>query len=144
MNFKQHAQNYALFFENLNRDLDINDYRIIFSEDIYFEDPFQKINDLCSLIKIFNHMYETLEEPSFKVTEIITKDNISYLRWIFKYKTSKASKEYELFMGVSRVEFSSKGKVISHIDYWDSGVNIYEKIPIIKYIIKYIKNKLKA
>ncbi|ADG93285.1 conserved hypothetical protein [Arcobacter nitrofigilis DSM 7299] len=144
MNFKQHAQNYALFFENLNRDLDINDYRIIFSEDIYFEDPFQKINDLSSLIKIFNHMYETLEEPSFNVTEIITKENISYLRWIFKYKTSKISKEYELFMGVSRVEFSSKGKVVSHIDYWDSGVNIYEKVPVLKYIIKYIKNKLKA
>jgi len=144
MNYELHTKNYALFFENLNKDLDVYDYKIVFAEDVYFEDPFQKTNDLASLINIFSHMYKTLEQPSFKVTEIVTKDNISYLRWIFKYKTSKSSKSFESFIGVSRVEFTSKGKVSSHIDYWDSGVNIYEKIPLLKYLIKFIKNKLKA
>lgn len=144
MNYELYAKNYAFFFENLNKNLMTNDYKIIFEEDVYFEDPFQKTNDLSSLINIFSHMYKTLEQPSFKVTEIATKDNISYIRWVFKYKTSKDNKIFESFIGVSRVEFTSKGKVSSHIDYWDSGVNIYEKIPLLKYIIKFIKNKIKA
>ncbi|PLY11461.1 MAG: hypothetical protein C0626_02545 [Arcobacter sp.] len=144
MNYEQYAQNYALFFENLNINVTLEEYKEIFIEDVYFEDPFQKTNDIDSLINIFSHMYKTLEEPSFKITEAITKGNISYLRWTFRYKTSKNSKDFQSFIGVSRVEFTSKGKVSSHIDYWDSGVNIYEKIPLLKHIIKLIKNKIKA
>lgn len=144
MNYETQAKNYALFFENLNKDLKREDYEKIFSKYVYFEDPFQKIYDLKNLIKIFTHMYETLYEPNFKIIEIVTNNNISYLRWYFKYKTSKKSKEFESFIGVSRIEFTTKGKVISHIDYWDSGVNVYGKIPILKSVIKFLIKRIKA
>ena len=144
MNYENQAKNYALFFENLNKDLKIDDYEKIFSKYVYFEDPFQKVYDLKELVKIFNHMYETLHEPNFKVIEIVTNEKVSYLRWYFKYKFKKNSKEFESFVGVSRIEFTPKGKVISHIDYWDSGVNIYGKIPVLSLIIKFIIKRIKA
>lgn len=143
MNYEKYAQNYALFFENLNKDMKIDEYALIFDEKIYFEDPFQKTYDLKSLYKIYVHMYESLHEPRFLVKEIVTSNNIAYLQWSFIFKTSKAS-TIDDFTGVSRIEFNEKGKVVSHIDYWDSSSNVYEKVPILKNVLRYIKNRIKA
>lgn len=143
MNYEKYAQNYALFFENLNKDMKIDEYALIFDEKIYFEDPFQKTYDLKSLYKIYVHMYESLHEPRFLVKEIVTSNNIAYLQWSFIFKTSKVS-TIDDFTGVSRIEFNEKGKVVSHIDYWDSSSNVYEKVPILKNVLRYIKNRIKA
>ena len=143
MNYERYAQNYALFFENLNKDMKIDEYALIFDEKVYFEDPFQKTYDLESFYKIYVHMYESLYEPRFLVKEIALTNNVAYLQWSFIYKTSKDA-QIDDFTGVTRVEFNEEGKAISHIDYWDSATNIYEKIPILKNIISYIKNRIKA
>ncbi len=143
MNYSKYIQNYALFFENLNKDISIQEYENIFSKDIYFEDPFQKTKGINSIYNIFDHMYKSLDEPRFIVKEIIENENIAYLQWnfIFKYKNSK---NIESFTGVSRIELNEDLKVVSHIDYWDAASNIYEKVPVLKSILRFIKNKIKA
>lgn len=143
MDYEKLTSNYALFFENLNKDMTKDDYEKFFSKDVYFEDPFQKTYDINSLQNIFNHMYETLHEPRFQVKEFAVNKNYAYLQWIFLYKRDKNS-SLETFTGVSRIEFNDEGKVKSHIDYWDSATNIYEKIPLLKNILIFIKNRIKA
>ena len=143
MNYSKQIQNYALFFENLNKNISIEEYRTIFSEEIYFEDPFQKTKGIKAIYKIFEHMYKSVDEPRFIVKEIIEQENIAYLQWnfIFKYKNCK---DIESFTGVSRIELNDDLKVISHIDYWDAASNIYEKVPLLKSILRFIKTKIKA
>jgi len=141
MNYERYAQNYALFFENLNKDMKIDEYTLIFDKNIYFEDPFQKTYDLDSLYKNCVHIYETLYKPRFLVKEIVLKDNIAYLQWNFIFKRSKEA-QIDNFTGVSRVEFNENGKAVSHIDYWDSSTNVYEKVPILKNILGFIKNRI--
>jgi len=143
MNYEKYIKNYALFFENLTKDMQIEEYALIFDDEVYFEDPFQKTYDLASLYKIYEHMYETLHEPRFLVKETALTNNIAYIQWSFIYKRDENS-NIDDFTGVSRVEFNEDGKVISHIDYWDASTHVYEKIPILKSIINYIKNKVKA
>ncbi|MFK2821639.1 nuclear transport factor 2 family protein [Arcobacter sp. YIC-80] len=143
MNYSKQIQNYALFFENLNKDISFFEYKNIFSDDVYFEDPFQKTKGIQAIYNIFNEMYKTIDEPRFLVKEIIQNDDIAYLQWNFMFKY-KNSKNMESFTGVSRVQLDSQGKVISHIDYWDAASNIYEKIPVLKSILRFIKNKIKA
>lgn len=143
MNYEKYAQNYALFFENLNKDMKIDEYALIFDEKVYFEDPFQKTHDLEALYKIYVHMYDTLYEPRFLVKEIALRDNVAYLQWSFIFKTSKEA-QIDDFTGVTRVEFNEEGKAVSHIDYWDSSTNVYEKVPILKNVLRYIKNRIKA
>ena len=45
---------------------------------------------------------------------------------------------------MSEVIFNEQGMVIEHIDYWDSGEQFYEKIPIIGGLLRIIKNRLKV
>ena len=138
-----YAIQYGDFFENLSKEDTEESYRIFFDENSSFEDPFQKVQGLDAIYKVFEHMYTTLVDPKFRVDEIIENDSIAYLKWHFYFKLSK-NEEEQSFVGVSRVEFDRLGKVISHVDYWDAASNMYEKIPLLGSLLRMIKRKLHA
>jgi len=141
MKVAEHAYNYASFYENLNDITPKNDYKKFFDENSYFEDPFHKVNGVEQIYPIFEKMYKTLVDPIFSVDEVICSNSVAYIRWEFRYSLSKSAKT-EKFTGISRVEFNHHGLVISHIDYWDAAVHVYEKIPIIGSILRFIKRKI--
>ena len=137
------AFDYVAFFEQINEHTSINEYKKVFDKNVRFKDPFQDIKGIDNLFKIFEDMYLKLDNPYFEVTEIVEQNNIAYLKWNFYFSFKNNSKK-EFFEGVSRVEFNKENKVISHIDYWDSSSNLYEKIPILSFFMRFIKNKINS
>lgn len=137
------GSNYASFFENLDRNTPIEEYKKMFNENAKFKDPFHEVIGINNIYKIFEDMYLKLDNPKFKITEIVEHNNIVYIKWDFIFYFKNSNNE-ESFEGVSRIEFNKSDKVISHIDYWDSGSNLYEKIPIVSSFIKFIKKRIKA
>lgn len=138
---------YASFFETININTKIEEYEKVFDKDAKFKDPFNEVVGIEKIYNIFQDMYEKLDNPKFKIKEIIEQKNIAYLKWEFIF-SFKNSKKIESFEGVSRIEFKQNEegwnkKVVSHIDYWDSSENLYEKIPILSFFIKLIKRKIK-
>jgi len=135
------AKQYADFFEALNVQDSKKKYETFFDENSHFEDPFQKVQGLDAIYKVFEHMYTTLHNPRFIIEEIVSNDAVAYLRWNFIFKLSKNAEE-ESFIGVSRVEFTSEGKVLRHVDYWDAAQNVYEKVPLLGFVLRIIKRRL--
>jgi hypothetical protein len=143
MTIKSVAKEYANFFESISEQTPLSKYKNIFDEKVYFEDPFQKVTGVTKVYEVFQHMYATLHAPRFIVDEIICEDDKAYLRWSFSYQRS-SEHDIEKFTGVSRVVFLQTGKVLSHIDYWDAGANVYEKIPLLGSLIRFIKKRIAA
>jgi len=143
MDIEQTAKNYAKFFESISQETPMQDYAQVFDENIYFEDPFQKVIGLAKVYHIFQHMYETLYRPHFIVDEIVFNKNSTYLHWNFTYQL-KPTGEIQKFTGVSRVQFLETGKALSHVDYWDAAENVYEKVPLLGSILRRIKQRIKA
>lgn len=137
------ARIYARFFENIDKNTPRKEYEKIFEKNVRFKDPFHDIKGVHKLYKIFEDMYIKLDNPNFKITEIIEQNNIAYLKWNFHFSFKNNNKD-ESFEGVSRVEFNKENKVISHIDYWDSSSNLYEKIPILAFFMRFIKSKINS
>ncbi|QKF82968.1 nuclear transport factor 2 family protein [Halarcobacter ebronensis] len=136
------AKNYADFFETLNENISIVEYKKYFDEGTLFKDPFHEVKGVGNIYNIFMKMYKNLDNPKFKIEEIVENDTTSYIKWIF-YFSFKGEEKRESFSGVSRVYFNDKKMVISHEDFWDAAENIYEKIPLLKYFIKLVKIKIK-
>ncbi|PLY09688.1 MAG: hypothetical protein C0625_00370 [Arcobacter sp.] len=137
------ALNYVSFFENINSFTPINEYEKVLDTNAKFKDPFHEVVGIEKIYFIFQDMYLKLDEPKFKIKEVVEQNNIAYIKWDFEFSFKNNTKE-ESFEGVSRVEFNEKGKAISHIDYWDTAENLYEKIPILSSFIKFIKRKIKS
>lgn len=143
MNTEIYAKSYANFYEKLSSKSPVGTYKDFFDENSEFEDPFQKLKGLEKIFAVFEDMYKKLYNPRFIVDEVVCSNEVAYLRWIFEYSLDE-NKEKQSFVGISRVTFNEEGKVKSHIDYWDASQHVYEKIPLLGSILRFIKSKLHA
>jgi hypothetical protein len=135
--------NYITFFENITKDTDLIEYKKVFDEDATFKDPFHNVLGVEKIYTVFQDMYRKLDNPLFKINEVIQQNNIVYIKWDFEFQF-KNDATVQSFEGVSRVVLNNEGKAISHVDYWDSAENLYEKIPIVSFFIKFLKNRIKS
>ena len=125
---------YVRLFESLNLE-NLNKFDDLCDENIYFEDPFNKVYGIENFKRIFSNTLNKLDNVEFKVLNIISKNNIYIIKWEMIYFAF--NKNNSIF-GLSEVTIDKNEKIISHIDYWDSYNNFYVKIPIFGLIFKFI------
>ncbi len=129
------------FFENLTEDTSIDDFKTIYHAQVKFKDPFNEVKGIDAVQHVFAHMYRNLDEPKFTITEYVDKADIAYVKWKFHF-SFKNDRSKEMFEGVSRLVMNNEGRVVEHIDYWDASEHMYEKMPIIGWLLRTIKRKI--
>ncbi len=134
VNIENFAKKYGNFFENIAEDK-IDVLNTLCTKDILFKDPFNSFTGLEKFKKVFQHMYKQSVDPKFSVVDISASNSTAYMKLVFS--TGKLIK----IEGVSEVKFNEEGLVCSHIDHWDSASQIFIKIPILKYFIRYLIKK---
>ena len=134
MKKKNNIDNYVKLFETLSLE-NINKFDKLLDENIYFEDPFNKVYGIENFKKIFSKTLKKLDNVEFKVLEIISKKNIYIIKWEMMFF---AFKKNNSIFGLSEVTVSKNKKIVSHIDYWDSYNNFYTKIPIFGFIFRFV------
>ena len=132
-------ENYIKLFESLNLE-NLNEFDKLLDENIYFEDPFNKVYGIENFKRIFFNTLNKLDNVEFKVLNIISKNNIYILKWEMIYFAF--NKNNSIF-GLSEVIIGANKKIVSHIDYWDSYNNFYTKIPIFGLIFKFFLSLVK-
>jgi hypothetical protein len=133
---------YARFFESLTPETPLEAFRDCFDDYAGFSDPFHTVIGVEAIYQVFEKMYADLYKPRFKIDEVIANDDVAYIRWHFFYRFKEHGAPQN-FSGVSRVEFSSSGKVLKHTDYWDAASNLYEHLPLIGSIMRFIKERIR-
>lgn len=116
-------------------------FKTIYDDKVSFKDPFNEVKGIKAVYSIFAHMYGNLDNPRFVITEYLDKQNIIYVKWDFLF-AFKGAKEESSFEGVSRLTVNEEDKVISHIDYWDAAEHMYEKMPLVGSLLRFIKRKI--
>ena len=134
MKKKSKIENYVKLFESLNLK-NLHKFDKLLDENIYFEDPFNKVYGIENFKKIFSNTLNKLDNVEFKVLNIISKNNIYIIKWEMIYF---AFNKTNSIFGLSEVTISENNKIVSHIDYWDSYNNFYTKIPFLGLIFKFV------
>ena len=116
-----------------------------YSADAYFKDPFNEVRGLASIQRIFSHMFTQVGEPRFVVTESIVADNGVMLVWEFNFQLKLWGKsQTQVMRGVSHLRFDADGKVNFHRDYWDTGEELYMKLPAIGSLMRGLRRVMAA
>ena len=129
---KSLVKNYINLFSNLSPE-NINKFDDLISKDIVFIDPFNNIKGLDNFKNIFYHMFDTVEEPKFDILDYAQNKDHIFLKWKMTFYAFKASQTIE---GMSDITLNKEGKVISHLDYWDSLNGIFIKLPFLGFLYK--------
>ena len=115
----------------------------VYAPDVHFRDPFNDVRGIEELRRIFGHMYETLEEPRFAITETILGGDRAVLVWDFDFRI-KAWKPRvtQRIHGLSVVRFGADGRVTHHRDYWDAAGELYAKLPLVGPLVRYLARRM--
>jgi uncharacterized protein YuzE len=129
------------FFDTLNKEVSLEEFGTIYDDSVVFKDPFNEVKGISAVYRIFQEMYLSLDNPRFIISEYVNNESIAYVKWdfIFHFKGNKNEHRFE---GVSRIEINVEGKIISHIDFWDASEHIYEKIPLLGSVLRFVKRKI--
>ena len=116
-----------------------------YSADAYFKDPFNEVRGLAPIQRIFTHMFTQVGEPRFVVTESIVAENGAMLIWEFNFQLKQWGKsQTQILRGVSHLRFDADGKVNFHRDYWDTGEELYMKLPAIGTLMRGLRRVMAA
>lgn len=116
-----------------------------YSADAWFKDPFNEVRGLEAIERIFHHMFTQVAEPRFVVTERIVDAGGAMLVWEFCFRVSLWGRgETQVMRGVSHLRFAPDGKVCYHRDYWDTGEELYMKLPVLGGLWRGLRRMLAA
>ncbi|MEQ1914072.1 MAG: nuclear transport factor 2 family protein [Sideroxydans sp.] len=130
------------FFENVSLQ-SVKDIAELYDADAYFKDPFNEVRGQANIIHIFEHMFKQVDAPRFIIKQSILQDADAFIVWNFEFKM-RGTKQLQTIHGSSHVRFNTAGKVAYHRDYWDAAEELYEKIPVLGNLMRFIKRKARG
>ena len=133
---------FAAYFESIS-EATLPQLRDFYAPDAYFKDPFNEVRDVASIEHIFAAMYVALHDPGFVVHSKIEQANEAFLTWDFCFRIKKYKPHVtRIIRGSSHLKFDGHDRVCYHRDYWDSAEALYEKLPIIGALLRFLKNRV--
>ena len=131
-----------VFFEKLQAS-DVAWLGRLYTEQAFFKDPFNEVNGLAGVQRVFAHMFATLDAPRFRVLDTLVEGQQCFLTWDFMFRMKGQSIERRIH-GSSHLRFAHDGRVAYHRDYWDAAEELYETLPLLGSLLRWIKRRLRV
>ncbi|MES9866622.1 MAG: nuclear transport factor 2 family protein [Candidatus Thiodiazotropha sp. LLP2] len=130
---------YSHFFQNIDKD-ELKRCDLFFSDQVRFKDPFNDVRGISAVKRILQHMFDVCESSHFEIHDCCGHGELGYITWTYHYIIKGKSLQRRI-EGMSQVKFNWEGKVLEHIDYWDSGEYVYESLPVIGWVLEKIRKR---
>lgn len=106
----------------------------LYAPDAEFKDPFNEVRGREAIARIFRHMEQQVAEPRFQVDSghvALGGAPEGMLVWRFSFRTQGWRARALLIQGSSLIRFDTHGAVCAHRDFWDTGEELYAKLPLL-------------
>lgn len=114
----------------------------IYAPDARFKDPFNDVRGLTEIQRIFRHMYASLENPRFVITGRIVQGTQCFLTWEFHFAFKRFQRgRAQCILGGSHLVLDGEGRITLHRDYWDAAEELYEKLPVVGSLMRWMKRR---
>ncbi|PWB17201.1 MULTISPECIES: nuclear transport factor 2 family protein [unclassified Comamonas] len=133
------VQRLVAFYESLAPE-SLQQLGSYYAADAFFKDPFNEVRGVPAIAAIFAHMFETLHEPRFIVTQQLVQGERASLEWEFRFRFRRWNAQAsQCIYGASLLRFDAQGRVSHHRDYWDAAEELYEKLPAIGALMRWLR-----
>jgi hypothetical protein len=109
-----------------------------YSADAWFKDPFNEVNGVVDIRRIFAHMFETTQKPRFVMKDRVLQGEMAFITWDFVFELQ--GKAYSVH-GASHLKLNAQGQVCYHRDYWDAAEELFQKLPVIGLPIRWLRRQ---
>jgi steroid Delta-isomerase len=130
----------VMLFETLTA-ADVARLGEVYANDVRFKDPFNEVQGVAAVQRIFAHMFVALDEPRFVVRDILVQGDACFLSWDFVFRFKRYGRELQTIRGASHLVLDAQGRIALHRDYWDAAEELYEKLPLVGALMRWLKRR---
>jgi steroid Delta-isomerase len=117
----------------------------VYVSDARFKDPFNEVQGLAAIENVFRHMYRQVHEPRFTVTSFMVEGAEAWLAWEFRFRfRGWRESELQLVRGATHLRLAPDGRVSAHRDYWDTGEELFARLPLLGGLMRFLRRRLGA
>ena len=129
------------WFESLSPG-NLADLGAVYTEDATFKDPFNEVQGVPAIRDIFDHMYRSLDAPHFVVTGRLVDGDQCFLVWEFRFRFRRFdTATLQTVRGGSHLRLAEDGRIRAHRDYWDAAEELYEKLPVLGRLMRWLRRR---
>jgi len=130
-------------FANYTQDYLQENVTKVYAEKVYFRDAFKRFERADEIRDYLVHGLSALTAVEFKFQRVIRSGDEFYIDWLMRldFKQTPAG-TWEESIGMTHMRFNSQGQIIFHQDYWDPTDIVYQRIPVARQLINYVKKKM--
>lgn len=111
----------------------------VYSEDIRFQDPLGSAQGLDQLTHYFASAYANAISCRFEFGDAVVDGSFSVIPWVMHLRHKRINRGKEIQVdGISHLRMAD-GKVCYHRDYFDAGQLLYENLPVVGGVVRWIK-----
>jgi hypothetical protein len=139
MDYRTRTAEVATYFETLTP-ARIADLGQFYAPQARFKDPFNEVQGVHEVKRIFEHMYVALEAPHFVITGSMVDGAQAFLTWDFKFTFRRFdTQNLQTIRGGTHLQYDLNGLITVHRDYWDAAEELYEKLPVLGGVMRWLK-----
>jgi len=136
-------EHYIAFFEGMTT-ADIDRVPDVYAPDARFKDPFSDFRGHDRLQRMFTAMLRDVRDYALVVDARCLDGRTGWLRWTMSGYVSALGKDKWIVTGTSVIVFDADGRVTEHVDYWDAASQMYERLPVLGWILGKIRGRFAA
>lgn len=114
----------------------------LYHQDITFEDPLHVINGFSDLAAYFDNLYLHVTRCDFVIDQVIHTGNQAGIYWTMTYVHQHLNSGEAITVQGHSLIMGDNDKVVYHRDYIDLGQMLYENVPVLGAIIRWLKRRI--
>ena len=121
----------------------LDDIATIYADDAHFRDPFNDLHGLTALTRVYRQMFDTLEQPRFTIIDRVIDGTQVFVTWDFTFRLrSDRAARPRVIHGGTLLRMNLDGRIREHLDYWDAAGQLYETLPLLGSLLRWLRGKL--
>ncbi|MCG6889730.1 MAG: nuclear transport factor 2 family protein [Gammaproteobacteria bacterium] len=133
------VERFKSYFKILHES-DLSQLRDIYAEQILFKDPVHEIRGLVELEDYFTSLCADLSDCRFEYLDEMVSDRAAYVKWMMHFKHPRLGNRLISVRGVSHLKLGDK--IEYHEDFYDMGAMLYEQLPLIGNVTRWLRLRL--
>jgi hypothetical protein len=115
----------------------------IYTQDIEFRDPVHAIHGRLGVKNYLRGLYANTSTMNFVYLDEQVSENMATIVWnmTFAHNKLKGGKPIEV-RGITQIRFTDR--IYYHEDFFDLGAMLYQNVPVLGSVIRYINKRLSA
>ncbi|SES63778.1 nuclear transport factor 2 family protein [Thalassotalea agarivorans] len=113
----------------------------LYDDNVTFQDPMHLLQGKEALMQYFHRIYTHVSECRFDITQVISSEDNAAIYWQMTYRHSKLNGGQQIIVEGHSMLSAKDGLIAQHRDYVDLGAMVYQHVPVLGKVIKYINQR---